>query len=401
MSQEGLVILMEFFIVEIPQQRDHPQDISSLYGYQMSFFKYILLLAVLLTSAGLTWAADKIIIAENGAGRELIEHTLPALTLAIARDVNVIEIHTVMTADNHLIVYRDITLNRLTNVANIFPGRSRDDGGYYVVDFSLAEIRQLRLRNVFETEEDAISLGIPTLVEELSLIRKLEGLLDKSITLVLGISQPWHFGDNGKDISSAVLDTLLRFSYVTEDDGLLLECFDPDELRRIHDTLMPARQMRLPLIQLIGENDGSQTKTNQLGNWEPYNYDWMFTFTGLRIVASYAWAIGLPGNIIVDDNGLIPFSGYLDEIKKYGLKLFVYGLRDRADEIPAFAGTFESLLDFYYQQTNIDGISTDSFTTVKSYQQRLIAEEKRKADLPEFFSTLQLSRPPIELEETE
>ena len=77
--------------------------------------------------------ADKILIARDGAGHDFIENTLAALPLAVADKVDFIELRTVLTRDDKLIVYNDLTLNRLTDVAVRFPERHRDDGNFYVI----------------------------------------------------------------------------------------------------------------------------------------------------------------------------------------------------------------------------------------------------------------------------
>ena len=56
-----------------------------------------------------------------------------------------LELDVVMTRDGHLIVMHDLTLNATTNVDEIFPGRRGADGNYYTMEFSLSEIKKLRV----------------------------------------------------------------------------------------------------------------------------------------------------------------------------------------------------------------------------------------------------------------
>ncbi|WP_255419169.1 glycerophosphodiester phosphodiesterase family protein [Neisseria weixii] len=58
----------------------------------------------------------------------------------------------VMTKDNHLVVIHDHFLDGLTDVAKKFPKRARSDGKYYVMDFTLAEIRSLKMTENFKSE---------------------------------------------------------------------------------------------------------------------------------------------------------------------------------------------------------------------------------------------------------
>ena len=46
-----------------------------------------------------------------------------------------------MTKDDQLVVMHDHFLDGITDVAERFLGRARPDGRYYVVDFTLDEVR--------------------------------------------------------------------------------------------------------------------------------------------------------------------------------------------------------------------------------------------------------------------
>lgn len=349
-------------------------------------------------------ATEKTIIVRNGGGDSLIEHTLPAVVLAAAENTPYIELHVGMTSDNQLVVFRDLTLNRLTDVANLFPERNREDGNFYVIDFTLQEIRQLRLHNVFETDSSALSMAIPTLQEELALIRRLEKIMGKkektSIEYSMGISleikQPWFFHDHDRDISSAILDTLQLYGYTDRKSNLFLQCFDPEELQRIHDRLMPARQMDLPLIQMVGDEDIVEARQKILGEYTPYNYDWLFTNSGRRILAGYAAALALPGNLLLDREGAPILQSYTASLQQYGVRIFAIQLKKRSEPFPAYAADYPSLLLYFLQKTAIDGLYCNSFQRTGKIVNTFEEKEKRKADLPDFFSSLKLTVPPTQ-----
>jgi len=362
---------------------------------------FLTLLSLFIFFGGQVYGGSKIVIAANGAGQDLIEDTLPAITLAAARNVDYLELHVVMTADDAILVFRDLTLNRLSNVATVFPERKRADGNYYVIDFSLDEIRRLRLRNVFEAGRSSLSLGIPTLQEELSLIRRLESILNRQIGIALEIRHPRIHRDSGKDISNATLDLLGLFGYTKEESKLYLQCFDPDELQRLHNRLLPEKKMHLPLIQLIGQPDGPEANQQQSAPWRAVTYDWMFTNFGLRLVAGYATAIGLPSEAVVDPDGTIRLGQFIQDIHKYGRKVLIYGVNSRDEQLPSFAADFAALLKFYYTQAGVDGVYTDSYLQVQQYNEQLTAEEKWRADLPTFFSPMEQPKPTTETEKPE
>lgn len=302
-----------------------------------------------------TTAKELIIIGDNRVKKQLVEHTLPAVTLAATGDVDYINLPVVMTADNQLIIFPELTLNQYTNVAELFPGRSRNDNNYYVVDFSLAEIRQIRLF--------PLSFAIPTLDETLSLIRRLELILSKQIGVSLEIKHSWFHLHNGRDVSSASLDILKNYGYVGNDSKIFIQCFNPEELQRIHDKLMPVKQLNLPLIQLIGNNDRSETKQKNINKLSPYSYDWLYTNSGLKIVSSYASIIALSGDKIVDNDGNLLLADYIASAHEHGLKVLVFPPEKIKTNLPLYADTFAALLNFYLEKVNLDGLYTDYLTS--------------------------------------
>lgn len=89
--------------------------------------------------------AKPLVIAHRGASGYLPEHTLEAKALAYAMKPDYIEQDVVMTKDDQLVVLHDHYLDRVTDVAERFPHRAREDGRYYAIDFTLAEIKSLRV----------------------------------------------------------------------------------------------------------------------------------------------------------------------------------------------------------------------------------------------------------------
>ena len=79
-----------------------------------------------------------LLIAHRGASGYLPEHTLAAKQLAHEMGADYLEQDVVASRDDELIVLHDIHLDRVTDVADRFPGRERDDGRFYVRDFDLA-----------------------------------------------------------------------------------------------------------------------------------------------------------------------------------------------------------------------------------------------------------------------
>jgi len=86
-----------------------------------------------------------IVIAHRGASGYLPEHSLESKAMAHAMGADFLEQDVVLTSDGVPIVLHDIHLDSTTDVARLFPGRAREDGRYYALDFNLQEIKALSL----------------------------------------------------------------------------------------------------------------------------------------------------------------------------------------------------------------------------------------------------------------
>ena len=93
----------------------------------------------------LTSAQRFSVIAHRGASGYLPEHTLEAATLAFSLKPDFIEQDVVISKDNVPVVLHDIHLETVTNVEAVYPKRHRADGRYYARDFTLEELRNLRV----------------------------------------------------------------------------------------------------------------------------------------------------------------------------------------------------------------------------------------------------------------
>ena len=123
-----------------------------------------------------------IVIAHRGASGYLPEHTLEAKVMAHAMGADFIEQDIVLSKDDVPVVLHDITVDTVSDVATRFPDRQREDGRYYALDFTLAELKQLRVTERFNAKtgrqvyaqrfpKDQSSFQIATLEEELQLIQ--------------------------------------------------------------------------------------------------------------------------------------------------------------------------------------------------------------------------------------
>ncbi|MCL4136342.1 UNVERIFIED_CONTAM: hypothetical protein GTU68_045392 [Idotea baltica] len=268
-----------------------------------------------------------------------------------------IEQDVVLTSDDQPIVLHDIHLDTVTNVADLFPDRKRDDGRFYAIDFTLAEIRTLSVHErvnhdtgqpVFERRfpQSKSAFGIPTLVEAIELVQGMNRASGRSVGIYPEIKKPsWH-RDQGKDISPIVLKTLTEYGYKTKDNNVFLQCFDPVELRRIREEL----DCNLRLVQLIGSNDWNEASVD---------YNTLVTEDGLKSIAEYADGIGPWMPYIVKGRTAAGRLDHTDLVSMaHANDLIVHPFTFRADSLPEYAADFGELVRIF-RNAGVDGIFTD------------------------------------------
>ncbi len=319
--------------------------------------------------------ADRIVIAHRGASGYLPEHSLAAKAAAHAMGADYIEQDLVMTRDDRIVVLHDLHLDRVTDVAAVFPARRRPDGRYYVIDFDLSELKQLRLTEGVKRvgdRETAIyprrfppwhsTFRISTLEEEIELIQGMNHSTGKTVGIYPEIKAPWFHRHAGKDISPAVLTILKRYGYTRRDDRIYLQCFDPRALRRLRTELLPAMGMDLKLVQLIAETRWGLTQVMEGGQAVPYDYDWMKRPAAMAQIARYADGVGPWMNMLVNPDSL-PGQPQISDLaaaaQAAGLAVHPYTFRLDPGKIPPYAADFEDLLDIFFFQVGVDGVFAD------------------------------------------
>ena len=296
------------------------------------------------------------VIAHRGASGYLPEHTLAAKSLAYAMGADFLEQDVVASRDDHLIILHDIHLDRVSNVATVFPLRARSDGRYYVRDFDLEELRRLAVYERFTSvpEEPVYPgrfpaasghFGINTLGEEIQLVLGLNRSTSGTMGIYPEIKSPaWHHRE-GVDLATLLLKELRRYGYTGPHDRIFVQCFDAVELRRVREEL----HCELPLVQLIGEDEWGESDTD---------YSYLITPHGLAEVAQYANAIGpWTGQMYELTQGEPRVTGLAGNAQQAGLTVHPYTFR--VDELAPGFKDFASMVRWFVQHTNIDGLFTD------------------------------------------
>lgn len=338
-------------------------------GYAIMISRAYVLLALLLLSGCVVTVNDrvmvgkdrvaswnnKLVIAHRGASGYLPEHTIAAKAMAYAQGADYIEQDLVMTRDDEVVVLHDHYLDTVTNVSDVFPGRARKDGRYYVIDFTLDEVRQLDVYERFARDEQTktpvyegrfplkkSTFRVNTFAEEIELIQGLNKSTGRSVGIYPEIKSPAFHRAEGKDISAAVLQVLKDYGYRTKQDLVFLQCFDPSELQRIHQQLFAEMGMTVPLVQLLGTDP----------QFKP-----ALTEEGLSQVAAYADGIGPSLYLVVKPGSIVEPTDLVRRAHELGLVVHPYTFR--RDRLPRFADDYQHLMKIFFDDVGVDGVFTD------------------------------------------
>ena len=286
----------------------------------------------------------KIVIAHRGASGYLPEHTLEAKAMAHAMNADFIEQDLVLSKDDVPIVIHDIYLDDVTDVAQKFENRKRNDSRFYVIDFTFEELKTLNVSERFNPKTgkavypNRFPIGkgnfkLHSLQEEIELIQGLNKATGKNIGIYPEIKSPEFHKKEGKQISEIVLKILADYGYKTKSDNCILQCFDALELERIRKEL----KSELFLVQLIEFEE--ETKK-------------------LHHFATYADGIGPWYKQILNKkiDGKFTFTSLVKDAHQLGLVVHPYTFR--ADDLGYFS-TFEELLQTVLIDANVDGGFTD------------------------------------------
>ena len=304
-----------------------------------------------------------VIIAHRGASGYIVEHTLASKAMAAAMGADYLEQDVVLSRDNVIIVSHDIILEHVSNVEQIFPGRNRDDGHYYTIDFSCAELKSLTLHERTDKNKkkaafqnrfplsNKIGFKIVTFEEEINFIQGLEKSLGRSIGLYVEIKSPEFHRQQGCDLAKSVLDLLAKYGFTEKKDKIFIQCFDFNTLEYIRTDL----NSQLKLILLVGTSS---------------DYDELVTESGLEKVAKICDGIGPNLKRLYYENlGTVAITSLVSLAHKKGLDVHPYTLR--FEQRPSYIPSLEVWYDLLFKQLKVDGLFTDFPDAAVNYLQKI------------------------------
>jgi glycerophosphoryl diester phosphodiesterase len=287
-------------------------------------------------------SSRKILIAHRGASAYAPEHTLDSYQLALKQGADFVEQDLQITRDGVLVCLHDLTLERTTNVKDLFPTRFREEvvprspseqgsgvagspvRRWYVSDFTLREIKRLDAGSWFNPKFKGAR--VPTFQEAIDLVRGRAGLYPET-------KAPEVYGRLGFDMERLLIAALRKNHLGTRSaehhTSVIIQSFSPESLRKLSGMLNP----RLPLVLLINEQ---------------MRIRWL-TLAGLTETKEFASGIG-PAKALLNKDTVI---------KAHALGLSVTPYTFRLTDIGRFK-TLSEEMSYYLYDLGVDALFTDN-----------------------------------------
>jgi len=255
---------------------------------------------------------------------------MPSFDLAVSQDAGCVEHDVHATKDGVLVCLHDRTLERTTNVREVFPRRGQDvrEGGeivrrWFVHDFTLAEIQQLDAGSWFGPEFAGVR--VPTFDDLLAWARNREAVRTE-------LKDPDVYETLGVDLLTLCEAALRRHGLLARptDAAVTVQSFHEPTVRRAGELF--AR--RVPVVLLVEPADAALLRDCE----------------HVTAIAEFASGIG-PGKSIVGDHPEI--VGWAHEA---GLRVIPWTFRT------ATIGSFDSVgaeMKHYLTDFGVDAVITD------------------------------------------
>ncbi|GII76560.1 glycerophosphoryl diester phosphodiesterase [Sphaerisporangium rufum] len=294
--------------------------------------------AVLLAGvpAGAPAGARPIVIGHRGASAVLPEHTLLAYRAAIAMGADYIEPDLVSTRDHVLVARHENEISATTDVARHpeFAARRTTrtvDGlvvtGWFTEDFTLRELRTLRAveRAPDVRPRSAAFDG----VARIATFDEVAALAARTGTgLYVETKHPAYFAARGLALEPLMLATIARLG-LERSGRVYVESFETAGLRALR------RRSRLRLVQLL-DVAGAPRDLAAAGDRRTYRD--LATPAGLREIAGYADAVGVPTGMVIPqgpDGRLGPPTTLVRDAHLAGLAVHVWTVAPENGRLPA------------------------------------------------------------------
>src|SRR5687767_13752959 len=228
----------------------------------------------------------KALVAHRGASAYAPEHTLAAYRLALEQGADYVEQDLQVSKDGVLVCLHDLTLERTTDVEEVFPDRASTTAAgrktWNVSDFTVQELKRLDAGSWFDAKFKGER--IPTFQEAIDLIRGKAGLYPET-------KGPEVYGSRGFDMEKLILAQLtsnkLDRPGVDPKTPVIVQSFSAESLQKMRQA-----GTSIPLTFLVSDLDPAQ--------------DQWLTDEGLKKVRQFANGLGPAKALLVADSTLAP-----------------------------------------------------------------------------------------------
>jgi glycerophosphoryl diester phosphodiesterase len=327
-------------------------------------------------------AESPLIIGHRGASGYLPEHTLQSYALAIEQGADYIEPDLVSTKDGVLVARHEPNIADTTNVKSHLEFADREktykiDGhdvtGFFVSDFTLAELRTLRAIQTRgrSTEFDG-KFKIPTFQEVITLAKRSSQRLHRQIGIYPETKHPtWHDDPTqhqGKSLSleEPLVRALRRNGLDRKRAPVFIQSFEQANLKELNT------RTKVKLVQLVDAWDINTDGTFQYDSPSDRPYDWevqtpprndlygyFVTEAGLAEIKTYADGVGpwKPYIQYQDANGDLVSRDLVQRAHAHGLQIHTWTFRDDAFPSASYASPIAEMREFF--ELGVDGVFTD------------------------------------------
>ncbi len=277
--------------------------------------------------------ATKQLVAHRGASAYAPEHTIDAYTLALSQGADFVEQDLAVTKDGVLVCIHDLTLERTTNVEDVFPNRFVEQKGsgaavrrWLVGDFTLAELKTLDAGAWFDKKYTGAR--IPTFQEAIDLVKGKAGLYPE-------LKDPEFYRRRGVSPETLLAEILKKNALPDAKTPIIIQSFDDATLKHLARDL-PA----IPRVLLVDPGAthrvDSPGKMKEIATWATGLGPNKTIVSARPDVVSWAHAAGLtvtPWTFRSSNTGSFP--SVRAEMEKF---LYDYGVdavfTDNPDQFP-------------------------------------------------------------------
>jgi glycerophosphoryl diester phosphodiesterase len=269
------------------------------------------------------------LIAHRGASAYAPENTVPAFRLAADQGATFVEFDLQLTKDRQIVCLHDNSLERTTDVEEVFPDRFRTVGEgakvsrrWMLEDFTLAEVERLDAGSWFDPKFRGTR--IPTFTETIESLRGRSGLF-------IELKTPERYEGIERLILAELEARGLDRPGADPRTPVLLQSFTASSLQILAGTL----KTKLPIHFLVSARDAAAWLTPE----------------GLTKIKAFATGIS-PEKTIVADH-----AAAMTRARQMGLLITPYTFR--AGAVPGFPDV-RAEMAHYLDHLGVDGVITDN-----------------------------------------